>query len=104
MIPGGVMPFSAWQEDQRVRRAIYVLLALELGLVIGFAAVYQPFDHIYLWGGHAVLRGMRLYLVLAHANWFTYPPFAALIFTPLTAIPAFVVRMCWELASVGAIG
>ncbi len=47
---------------------------------------------------------MRLYLVLAHANWFTYPPFAALIFTPLTAIPAFVVRMCWELASVGAIG
>jgi hypothetical protein len=42
MIPGSVMPFSAWQEDQRVRRAIYVLLALELGLVIGFAAVYQP--------------------------------------------------------------
>jgi alpha-1,2-mannosyltransferase len=99
------MPFSAWQEDQRVRRAIYVLVALELGLVIGFAAVYQPFDlNIYLWGGHAVLHGMRLYLVLAHANWFTYPPFAALIFTPLTATPTFIVRMCWELASVGAIG
>ncbi len=93
-----------WLEDRRIRRAIYTVLALELGLVIGFAAVYQPFDlNIYLWGGHQVLHGLRLYHVQAHANWFTYPPFAAVVFTPLTAVPAFVVRMCWELACVAAL-
>jgi hypothetical protein len=58
-----------------VRRAALVLLALEIGLVIGFVAAYRPFDlNIYLWGGRAVTHGLRLYLVQSHANWFTYPP------------------------------
>jgi hypothetical protein len=81
----------------------HVALLLELGLVVGFVAVYRPFDlNIYLWGGHAVQHGLRLYLVKAHANWFTYPPFAAAVFTPLTAMPALAGRLAWELASIAA--
>lgn len=42
----------AWLEDQRIRRAIYIILVLELSLLVGFAVVYQPIDlNIYLWAG-----------------------------------------------------
>ena len=34
---------------------------------------------------------------------FTYPPFSAMIFTPLTWLPWTVVRVLWQLASFGAI-
>ena len=78
-------------------------LALELTLVVVFAGVYRPFDlSIYLWGGRAVSHGLALYLVQARANWFTYPPFAAALFAPLDALPAVVVGLAWELASVAA--
>jgi hypothetical protein len=80
------------------------VLILELALLAGFVAVYRPFDlQIYLWGGREVLHGLRLYDVKSHANWFTYPPFAAAMFTPLTAVPGFIVRLCWELGSVAAL-
>jgi alpha-1,2-mannosyltransferase len=81
------------------------MLTLEVGLVIGFAAVYRPFDlDIYLFGGRAVSHGLRLYLVQSDGNWYTYPPFAAALFTPLAALPSLVVRVTWELASVAAFG
>jgi len=44
-----------------------------------------------------------LYLVQADANWFTYPPFAATLFTPLAGIPGLLARLAWELASVAAL-
>ncbi len=73
----------------RARKLAYAVLSLELAVVIGFAIVYRPFDlSIYLWGGHAVTEGSRLYLAQASANWFTYPPFAAALFTPLAGLPA----------------
>src|SRR5215472_2689425 len=97
---------SAPQRAQRGGRARFIAYACviaEVGLVIGFAIAFRPFDlSIYLWGGHSVTDGLRLYLVPAHANWFTYPPFAAAVFTPLAALPAVVVDVAWELASVAA--
>lgn len=96
-------PALRWLRRPRVRHVIYGLVALEVAVVIGFVSVYRPFDlNIYLWGGRAVTQGMRLYLVQAHANWFTYPPFAAAVFTPFAAIPAFLAGLIWELASVAA--
>lgn len=88
---------------RRARAVAYACVLAELGLVIGFAIACRPFDlTIYLWGGHSVTEGLRLYLVQANANWFTYPPFAAAVFTPLAALPAVVVDVAWELASVAA--
>jgi alpha-1,2-mannosyltransferase len=87
-----------------MRQAATTVLGLEIALVIGFAAVYRPFDlNIYLWGGRAVTHGLRLYLVQPDANWFTYPPFAAALFTPLAAIPAVATKLAWELGSVAAL-
>ena len=94
----------AWLANRRLRRATYALLALEIGLVIGFVIAYHPFDlNIYLWGGRAVTHGLRLYLAQADANWFTYPPFAAALFTPLAGIPGFIAGLAWELGSVAAL-
>ena len=87
----------------RSRTLAYAVLLLEQATVIGFAIAYRPFDlNIYLWGGRAVTDGLRLYLVQAHANWFTYPPFAAALFVPLTWLPTVIVVMAWELATVAA--
>lgn len=92
-----------WLRSRRGQLAVAIALALEAGLVAGFAVVYRPFDlEIYLWGGRAVSHGPRLYLEQAQGNWFTYPPYAAAVFNPLAALPAVVVRLAWELASVGA--
>ena len=93
-----------WLESRGGRRLVWLTLLLEVAVVGGFAIVYRPFDlQIYLWGGRAVTEGLRLYLVAPQANWFTYPPFAAALFTPLAALPAAVVRVVWELASIGAL-
>jgi hypothetical protein len=87
----------------RARKLAYAVLLLEVAIVIGFAIAYRPFDlNIYLWGGRAVSDGLRLYLVQPHANWFTYPPFAAALFVPLTGLPAVFVVLAWELATVAA--
>jgi Glycosyltransferase family 87 len=94
---------AAWLHHRGVRLAVAVALVAELGLLIGFVTVYRPLDlEIYLWGGRAVTHGTGLYLTQAYANWFTYPPFAASVFTPLAALPALAARMIWELASVAA--
>jgi len=89
---------------RRARTLVYGCLLAEFGLLIGFAVAYRPFDlSIYLWGGRAVTHGLRLYLIQPRANWFTYPPFAAALFTPLAALPAVVVGVAWELASAAAL-
>src|SRR5580704_3254476 len=103
-LPLDAAPGWRWLASPRVRRAGLMVLLLELVLLIGFVAVYRPFDlNIYLWGGRAVTHGLHLYLVQADANWFTYPPFAATLFTPLTGIPALLGRLAWELGSVAAL-
>src|SRR5215469_16801612 len=95
----------AWLESRRGCQLISGVVLLQIAVVAAFAVVYRPFDlQIYLWGGRAVTSGTRLYLGSAHGNWFTYPPFAAALFTPLAAIPALVARLAWELGSVAAFG
>jgi hypothetical protein len=97
-------PGWRWLASLRVRRAAFAVLLLQVALLIGFVAACRPFDlDIYLWGGRAVTHGLRLYLVQADANWFTYPPFAATLFTPLAGIPGLLARLAWELASVAAL-
>src|SRR5258705_11318526 len=54
-------------------------------------------------GGNAVLEDSRLYLALAYGHWFTYSPFAAIVFVPVAALPLAVARVGWDLASVAAL-
>ena len=97
-------PGWRWLAHPAVRRAGIAALLLQIALVIGFVAVYRPFDlNIYLWGGRAVTHGLHLYLVQADANWFTYPPFAATLFTPLVGLPGLLARLSWELGSIAAL-
>jgi alpha-1,2-mannosyltransferase len=83
---------------------VYGVLGLELAAVLVFAAVYDALDfRIYMWGGHAVLHDTRLYLDQASGHWFTYSPFAALVFVPAAALPLAVARAGWDLVSVAAL-
>jgi alpha-1,2-mannosyltransferase len=87
-----------------VAPVIYGVLGLELAVVIGFAATYNALDfRIYMWGGHAVTQDTRLYLTLAYGHWFTYSPFAALVFVPIAAIPLAAARVLWDLVSIAAL-
>ncbi len=87
-----------------VTPVVYGVLTLELAVVIVFAATYNALDfRIYMWGGHAVLDDSRLYLALAYGHWFTYSPFAAIVFVPVAALPLAVARVLWDLVSVVAL-
>jgi hypothetical protein len=80
------------------------VLGLELAVVIVFAATYNALDfRIYMWGGHAVLHDNRLYLAQAYGHWFTYSPFAAIVFVPVAVLPLAVARVLWDLVSVAAL-
>lgn len=83
--------------------ALYGLLALELAGVVVFAAIYKSLDFsVYMWGGRAVTHDTRLYLVQGIGHWFTYPPFAAIVFTPISVLPLALARVLWDLVSVAA--
>jgi len=106
-LPPDTSPYSlfgmGWLRSERARRWVYGVLAVQVAAIVVFAIVYRPFDlSIYLWGGNAVSHGLHLYAVQAKANWFTYPPFAAAVFTPLTFLPPMFVGLVWELATVAA--
>lgn len=84
---------------------IGTVLALEAGALVAFSVIARPFDlSIFLWGGHAVWHGTRLYTTVVQGNWFTYPPFSAALFTPLAHLPGAVARPLWELGTVAALG
>ena len=83
---------------------VYGVLGVELAVVVIFAATYNALDfRIYMWGGHAVLDDSRLYLALAYGHWFTYSPFAAIVFVPVATLPLAVARVGWDLVSVAAL-
>jgi Glycosyltransferase family 87 len=87
-----------------VAPVVYGVLGAELAAVITFAAIYNALDfRIYMWGGHAVLDDTRLYLALAYGHWFTYSPFAAVVFVPVAALPLALARVLWDLASIAAL-
>jgi hypothetical protein len=82
-----------------------IVLAVEVVLVVAFAVSYNSLDFfIYVLGGDAVLDDSRLYLTQLAGHWFTYTPFAATLFVPLSAPPLALARVLWELASVAALG
>jgi alpha-1,2-mannosyltransferase len=102
LLPRG---WLAWLESRHGRQLIYGVVLLEIAIVAGFAVGSRLYDlNIYLWGGRAVTSGMRLYSAQVQGNWFTYPPFAAALFTPLAAGPGPAVRLVWDLGSVAAFG
>src|SRR5215470_8005545 len=83
------MPRRRW-----LAPVVYGVLGLELAVVIVFAATYNALDfRIYMWGGHAVLDDSRLYLAPAYGHWFTYSPFAALVFVPVAALACSCTRI-----------
>ncbi len=87
-----------------VTPVVYGLLGLELAGVIVFAALYNALDfRIYMWGGHAVLSDARLYAAQAYGHWFTYSPFAAIVFVPIAALPLTLARVLWDLVSLAAV-
>jgi alpha-1,2-mannosyltransferase len=78
------------------------LLAEAVALLV-MAATHPPLDlDIYAWGGHTVLRDAALYDTQAYGHWFTYPPFAAVSFIPVAALPAAVASLLWVLVSLAA--
>jgi hypothetical protein len=97
-------PLREIRLTRRGRLVTYGLLIAAVGLVIGFAIIYDPFDFdVYRWGGNAVTEGLRLYLDQDGAVWFTYPPFAAILFIPISDMPLVLSRLAWELVSVAGL-
>src|ERR1700752_3048129 len=93
-----------WVANRWAAPAIYGILGLELAVVSGFAVADNALDfRIYMWGGHAVTHDTRLYLDLAYGHWFTYSPFAAIVFVPVAALPLAVARVGWDLVSLAAL-
>jgi hypothetical protein len=89
-------------------RAAWIGLGAAVVLVVVFSIVYKPLDFsVYRWGGQEVTHGLRLYLtryVQGHDHeWFTYPPFAAIVFVPIAAVPAVIGQVGWQLVSLIAL-
>ena len=79
------------------------MLIIEIALVIWYAVAYRQVDfRVYMWGGHNVSRDALLYAGKASGHWFTYPPFAAVVFAPISVLPVIPAQVLWELASVAA--
>lgn len=87
-------------------RALLVLIPLTAAITVlllhGRSFVGMDFD-VYRGGGAAVLAGDPLYdYVSAFGLPFTYPPFAALIFTPMALVPPALGAAGWAALSLGA--
>lgn len=58
----------------------------------------------YWFGGLRVLHGEPLYVTeIPDAGWFTYTPFAGLLFAPLGFVPLGVAKVVWFLVNLGAL-
>jgi hypothetical protein len=100
----GVSNQTAPGRRRWIAPVVYGVLGVELAVVIWFAATYNALDfRIYMWGGREVLHDGRLYSDLAFGHWFTYSPFAAVVYVPLAALPLALARVLWDLASVAAL-
>ena len=102
--PGGPSPRAA-----RWRRAAVVLAglaALTVYLRPGLAAphAYWPLRdvHVYWWGGQQAARGAALYAPGSRYS-FTYPPFAAALFTIASHAPEGYLAAVVTVASIGAL-
>jgi hypothetical protein len=99
--PGG--PDQAGRARPWLARAVYGVLIIEIALVIWYAVAYRQVDfRVYMWGGHNVTHDTLLYAGKTSGHWFTYPPFAAVVFAPISLLPVIPAQVLWELASVAA--
>lgn len=58
----------------------------------------------YRFGGLRVLHGERLYATeIPDAGWFTYTPFAAMLFAPLGFVPLVTAKVIWFLVNVASL-
>ncbi len=88
----------------RLPVVLVVLAAAIAGAVL--AATRGLFDlTVYRFGGTAVLEGLPLYDGRDPVTGFpfTYPPFAALLMTPVALVPEFLAGALWTAASVAAL-
>ncbi|NUT18072.1 MAG: DUF2029 domain-containing protein [Hamadaea sp.] len=86
-----------------IKRAVYAVLAVEIAALVVFTLVWDSLDFsVYMWGGQAIVDDARLYTEQALAHWFTYSPFAALVFAPWSVVPLTPARLLWQLLSVAA--
>jgi uncharacterized membrane protein len=98
----GLRPLTLCQ--RRDTGLVLAGLTLAVALLVGFAVLVNPFDfNVYRWGSEVVTHGTQLYLGKVAAQWFTYPPFAAMVLIPVAAIPDAVARVGWELLSLLAL-
>ena len=67
--------------------AVYAASAAGCCLVAARSSAHFVDLHVYRMGGAAVLHGGRLYQLRLGSLPFTYPPFAAVVFTVLAAVP-----------------
>ncbi|WP_250002564.1 glycosyltransferase 87 family protein [Actinoplanes sp. M2I2] len=84
-------------------------LAAAAALATATAAFWKPAGarltdlSVYLGAVSGLADGAGLYDFTRGAAPFTYPPFAALLFTPLTWLPAGVVQIAWTLATLATV-
>ena len=91
-------PDQAARARPWLARAVYGVLIIEIGLVIWYAVAYRQVDfRVYMWGGHNVSGDALLYTGKANGHWFTYPPFAAVVFAPISVLPVIPAQVLWEL-------
>ncbi len=83
--------------------AVYLLSAAACCALAARSSAQFADIHVYRMGGGAVLHGEPLYRLRAGALPFTYPPFAAVVFTVLTVIPLAAAEALLTAASVAAL-
>jgi alpha-1,2-mannosyltransferase len=107
---GAGQPLRARPSGQIVLIAGAALLAITMVCYVAFVFTHPtntwlaPVDlHVYVRGGRSVLHGAALYNWPGTTMQFTYPPFAALVFAVLGALPWHLVLGLWSLASFAAL-
>src|SRR5215469_17230103 len=107
---GADQPHRAHASGQTVLIAGVALFAITIACYAAFVFTHPtntwlaPVDlHVYMRGCRSVLHHASLYNWPGTTMQFTYPPFAALLFTVLGALPWHLVVSLWTLASFAAL-
>ena len=107
---GADQPLRARPSGQTLLIAGATLLAITVACYVAFVFTHPtntwlaPVDlHVYVRGGRTVLHHTTLYNWPGTTMQFTYPPFAALLFTVLAALPWHLVTGLWTVASLAAL-
>jgi alpha-1,2-mannosyltransferase len=83
--------------------------AILVAVVTAYTALHRSPDarlpdlHVYLGAVDGLRHGASLYDFIRGDAPFTYPPFAGLVFWPLTWPPTVAVEICWTLATIGTV-